>query len=44
MSKKPAVSRKRKKSDRIAQVVTILATTMAAAYIAIRIINWIRFF
>jgi hypothetical protein len=44
-AQKVAKKRKSKKAanDRLAQAVTILACIMAAAYIAIRIFNWIRF-
>jgi hypothetical protein len=34
---------KKAASDHIAQAVTVLACAMAATYIAIRIINWVRF-
>jgi hypothetical protein len=42
---KKTAKRKSKKAanDRLAQAVTVLACVMAAAYIAIRIFNWIRF-
>jgi hypothetical protein len=42
---KAAAKRKQKKTaaDRIAQAVTFLACIMAAAYVVIRIFNWIKF-
>jgi hypothetical protein len=43
-AKKAAKHKKeRMGGDRVAQIVTVLATIMAAAYIIVRIINWIRF-
>ena len=44
-AKKPARAGKKKQGsgDRLAQIVALLATIMAAAYVVIRIINWIRF-
>ncbi|HSW99123.1 MAG TPA: hypothetical protein VLF71_04750 [Candidatus Saccharimonadales bacterium] len=43
MKKKQTHKQKKATAGRIAQAVTILATVMAAAYIIIRIINWVRF-
>ena len=43
MKRKQTHKQKRAAADRLAQVVTILATVMAAAYIIIRVFNWVRF-
>jgi hypothetical protein len=41
--KKTARKKKTHNGDRLAQAIAILASVMAAAYIVIRLINWIRF-
>lgn len=43
-AKKPARRKKQRSlSNLLARAVTVLAVIMAAAYIIVRIINWIRF-
>ena len=47
MSRKPVAKKHNKKASaesRLAQVVTILATSLAVAYIVFRILSWVRFF
>lgn len=43
--KKPAARRakRRNKTDRLAQLVTIIAVGMAAGYVVLRVIGWLRF-